>query len=579
MAFRAETFVFEGGLDLETSYLQLPKGRLIDCLNYECPPRGGYRRIDGYSLHDGSASPAAVPGEGEIRGVWIYQEELYAFRDQATEGGMFRATATGWQAVDLGTALDFENGSALFEETAQITGGTSGATAFIGRINVAGGLTDSSSQYGTLVIHTTSGLFQTGEDILVDGLKVAEAVGVQYANSLPKGGRYVFDNENFYGQEGQERMYGANGVGRAFEFDGTYFVPIDNGVDIDFPIQVIGHKSHLFLGYRNGSIISSSIGSPTTFSPLTGAAEIPVGDEITDFFQLPGGVLGIGCRQSFQFIYGNDATSWSVQQFMDHGIRNFTLQEIGGNIMGLDDRGIQAVSPAKEFGDFGSGTISEGITRDLLRINAQINVTASAINKTKSQYRIFFGQIGYFFTFTVNSLAGITKVLFNDRVLVTCSGEEPSGLEVNYFGSDDGKVFKFDSTNFFDGEPIESYVRLPFIFESAPTQRKAYRKAVIELFAEGDATELLGFADFDSGQLAASKTVGANTPQISGALWDSAVWDQFNWADQIYRGAVEFDVTGHGQNMSLLIYNEGTANAAFTLYGATVHFSPRRLNR
>ena len=105
MAFRAETFVFEGGLDLETSYLQLPKGRLIDCLNYECPPRGGYRRIDGYSLHDGSASPAAVPGEGEIRGVWIYQEELYAFRDQATEGGMFRATATGWQAVDLGKSL------------------------------------------------------------------------------------------------------------------------------------------------------------------------------------------------------------------------------------------------------------------------------------------------------------------------------------------------------------------------------------------------------------------------------------------------------------------------------------------
>ena len=55
-----DAFRFIGGLDLNTPYLERSPGTLLNVLNYEPDPDGGYRRIPGYERYDGQPSPTDV---------------------------------------------------------------------------------------------------------------------------------------------------------------------------------------------------------------------------------------------------------------------------------------------------------------------------------------------------------------------------------------------------------------------------------------------------------------------------------------------------------------------------------------
>lgn len=60
-----------------------------------------------------------VPGSGKIRGVWVYRDVVYAFRDNAagTAGGMYKQTAGGWVPITFG----FEIGLTTLVKSAVVT--------------------------------------------------------------------------------------------------------------------------------------------------------------------------------------------------------------------------------------------------------------------------------------------------------------------------------------------------------------------------------------------------------------------------------------------------------------------------
>jgi len=94
-------FPLQGGLNLEAPPLATSPGELIDCANYEALTGGGYRRIEGYVLYDGQdTATGAVPGTGDVLGVHLYKGELYAVRDDASNGRLYKATSSGWVEVD-----------------------------------------------------------------------------------------------------------------------------------------------------------------------------------------------------------------------------------------------------------------------------------------------------------------------------------------------------------------------------------------------------------------------------------------------------------------------------------------------
>lgn len=67
------------------------------------------------------AAITAVPGSGDVRGVWEYKGDIYAFRDNA--GGtaciMHKATISGWEEITPSSTLPFTQGGAWVIEFSQ----------------------------------------------------------------------------------------------------------------------------------------------------------------------------------------------------------------------------------------------------------------------------------------------------------------------------------------------------------------------------------------------------------------------------------------------------------------------------
>lgn len=108
---REEYISLGGGIDERVSSMSPNPGLLIEGVNVEAKTDGGYRRAGGITKFD----TTAVPGEGDILGVWRYGGVTYAFRNAA--GGatavMHSSTGSGWTAKKTGLTPDgcycFEN--------------------------------------------------------------------------------------------------------------------------------------------------------------------------------------------------------------------------------------------------------------------------------------------------------------------------------------------------------------------------------------------------------------------------------------------------------------------------------------
>jgi hypothetical protein len=581
MPLSIDYFAMQGGMDVVSPYFKLKPGAMIDCANYECLPEGGYRRIDGYELFDGSLTPQPVPGEGPIRGVWVYAGDTYAIRDQAAEGGFFKGTAAGWEQVDTGHSIDFNNGIKDFEEGGVLTSPDApGASADIARVIFAGGSNGVGDSFGRLILKNVAGSFSAGNALHCNGIHCADAETAETANTLPKGGLYKFFNHNFFGQDGNARMYGAGGAGEAFEFDGDVFAPIRSAVENQHPKFIVAHKQHLFLCYQTGSIITSIPGEPLIFDAIQGAVEIAIGDTLTTVRSLPGGVLAIGCEESIQMLYGNDVDTWQLQQFADHGIKENSFAEIGGNTLALTNRGLQSIQTSQAYGDFESTSQSRPINPLLLELRSDLSPTTAYASKAKSQYRLYFGREAYYFAYAGNGLAGITRVLMPDTMYCSVSGEDAAGREVIFLGSDDGNVFKANSGYSFNGEPITAFFKVAFNYANSPTTRKQYRKAMIDVQTEGDSAQIFVKPDYDFGKqdvplIPYSELLAAAS---GGGIWDFSEWDDFVWAAPNY-STEEVPLAAIARNMALTFVSHGATNGSHTIFGAAIHYSMRRVDR
>ena len=183
----------------------------------------------------------AVPGSGSILGVALLNGEVYAWRNNG--GGsnaiMYKATASGWSQVNFGKELYFSTGTAAISVGDTVTGAGSTASGTVARVILESGTYAGGDAAGRLILSADNGTsFNNAENLQVGGVTKAVAVGTQVQIALSPNGRFETVVANFGGATNSFRLYGCDSVNRAFEFDGTNFVPINTGMASDTPKHI-----------------------------------------------------------------------------------------------------------------------------------------------------------------------------------------------------------------------------------------------------------------------------------------------------------------------------------------------------
>ncbi len=523
-----------------------------------------------------------VPGSGPIRGVVFFRDKGYAFRDNVAADAcdIWESTPAGWTQVIPGETLPFGAGTEVpLVEGETITQGV--VTAKVDRWVVMAG--DPAAQPPTAVGYfvisgRTGGAFTVADATMPQGTVKVAGPSVQI--TIPPGGSYDFTIGNFSAYPDHERIYGANGLSHAFEFDGKVYLPIEDNVP-EPPRYVAVHSNHLFLACGS-SVIHSALGNPFNFEVVNGAGEIGTGGVITGLLQMTGNqgtaALAVFARNSTWVLYGTSAQDWRfVTLNVGIGAWDHTVQNLF-DAFALDDRGVTMMQQTLKYGNFDSTTITHNIQRFI--DSQRGKVTASSLNRQNNQYRAFFNDgYGLYCTSTPDGFAGSALVLFPDPVVCCFNGEASNGDPWELFGTADGFVMRNDVGTSFDGDPIFSYLNTNINSEKSPRIRKRFRRCVLEIQGTSYVYLQVGYSfEWSSPKILPHDFVSGDTQFAAQPFWDSFLWDAFYW-DGRYLDVVAVELAGTGENLQLMLISNVDYVEEFIVASATFNYTQRRGNR
>ena len=522
------------------------------------------------------ADITAVPGAGAVRGVFYYNDVLYAFRDNAggTNCLLYMATSGGWVNVPYFYEVPFNTGAGTISDGQVVTQGAN--TATIKRVVISSGDLQAGTAAGYLVITAPApGAFAAGAATTPGGTLAMTGASAQITRAIQ--GRYETVVDNFGGQLATRRVYGVDGVGLAFEFDGTVLVPIRSAVSPDTPKHVAVFKNHLFLAFA-GSVLHSGLGKPYDFTAIAGASEIAFGDNLTGLTvsrgEQQGGAMVVYGRNSTNLLYGTSAADWQRVAYGEgSGCIRYSAQYLTEPYV-LDDRGVLTLRTSLNYGNFDQATLTANIQSFI--VDKRTRVAASLVDRGKSQYRLLFDDgSGLFLTILNGKYLGAMPVQFSHPAFVANNAETSSGDEVSFFGGADGFVYQLERGNSFDGEPLVGNFTLAYYASKSPRMLKQYRHATLEITGQGYAEIAfgysLGYGSSEYPQAGASSFASAFAP----SLWDAFTWDQFFWDGRTLI-PTETELRGSAENIAIAVSCGTNYVAPFTINSIILHFSPRR---
>lgn len=538
----------------------------------QCIANPSYPAVDGdiYQVAAADiyrADITTVTGSGNITGILVLNGEVFAMRNNAgaTAQAVYKATTSGWTAVPLFYEVSFTAGSVSPTEGNTITQGANSAT--VKRVVLQSGTWAGGTAAGRFIVTApTPGNFAAG--VLTAG-GTATLSGVQTAITLNPSGRWVWRVYNF---GAGVRAYGADGVNKPVEFDGTTLVPINTGMST-FPSTVEVHKHHLFAAY-GGSLQHSGIGTPYQWTVLSGAAEIATGDTLTELLSIGGSedqaaMLALA-KDSAHVLYGNSSGAWQLQPMSrEVGCRAYSAQTINGMTLAFDEQGIRNYTPTQAYGNFSANTLTDHI-RDQV---SGLTVAGSLLDRIGGRYRIFFndgrwlsGAPGKRFSWMWNYFP----------VTVTCTGDgEINGIPRAFFGSSNGYVYEIDAGRGLDGAAFEYWLKTAYTHLGSPGQRKALRRCDIDIRGETGGTMKL-MLDFDSSNTdVPTSAIGSAAIAPPGGGWDVGKWDVAVWDGQ-YPGPVRIRVEGIGETVSMTLFNSSNCEGKNEITSAVLHYIMRR---
>lgn len=524
----------------------------------------------------------AVPGSGSILGVFLFEDVVYAFRNNvgATACAIYESTGSGWALVPFLKTVSFNTGNVATPSDGDVlTQGT--VTADIKRVVTTSGAWGGSAAGQLIIDNVSGGNFSAAPAIITGGITL-NLEGAESDVSLLPDGRFEFVEANFYGQEYTTRMYGCDGVNPAFEFDGEILAPIYTIASTDNPSHIIKHGDNLFLSVRSSFFISA-VGDPYNYQAVDGAIEIATGTDITGFKTLPGtgdaSLLAVFSRSRTSMLYGKSITDYQLVHYsegtgaVDHTIQNMT------DTLSFDDMGLYSLRTATEYGNFAQATYTSKIQPF---INEHLGkAVASTINRGKSQYRLFYNNgFGIYATVVNGKLKGAMPIYFKNTVSCAWESKLHSGIAVSFFGDITGFVYQIDKGSSFDGEDIQAQATTTYTAARNTRVKKRFRKASMEIstdtssYVEIMATFSLGYGSTEYAQPA------GNTESLflSQPRWDAFTWDAFTW-DAKSINPLEIELNGTAENVAITVYSNADFIKPFNVNSLIYHYTDRRMMR
>lgn len=590
---RYDLIQLRGGLDQVTPTLSLKPGVARRAANFEANITGGYTRIAGYERYDGRPNPSDA-----LYNVLQCTLSAEISVGQTVQGQASSSTGKVIAVSGSNIIITRETNAFVSDEGIAVGGVSKGTIVQVLGV-AADGLEDATYKALAADDYRADIDEVPGEGAI---LGVAYYNGVVYAwrndtggaeakmyessssgwqlvttPTLAPDGRYEVVVANFGGGTANYKLYGCDGQNKAFMFDGTTFTQITTGMAVDTPDHIAFHKQHLFLSF-GASLQFSSLGDPTTWTPLSGAGELAMNGPITNLLPLPGdqssGALAVYTRNDTSVLYGTDSSTFQLSQFnTGTGAIAYTAQNMDQAYV-LDDRGVMSLGTSLNFGNFAPASLTMNL-RPFIQVRRNL-ASGSSVNREKGQYRVFFSdRYALYMTFLNGKVIGSMPVQFANPVTCIVEGESPDGNATSFFGSDNGFVYRLDAGTSFDGEPIPANINLVYNTAGSPRVLKRYRKASVEL--TGDS-----YAEIQFGYDLGYRTPYLDQPadasyenDLRSAYWDSMTWDNFVW-DGSDISPSEIEVSGTAENMAIRISSVSAILQPFTVNSIIVHYTPRR---
>jgi hypothetical protein len=500
---------------------------------------------------------------------------VYCVRNNAggTAAVMYKSSGSGWQAITLYREVAFTAGSGSVADGQTVTETAGGEAATIKRVVVTSGSLSYGNAAGRLIVTTPSGSEFDGGAATTSGGGSLTLSGASTAITLAPNGRFEFLSFNFYGASGSRRIYGVDGQNRGFEFNPSddVLVPITTGMAVDKPTHVAAHMGRLWFTFPGGSLQWSSVVSPFIWSAIVGSGELGLGDEATAIKSLKQDAFAVFGRNSAFVLYGSSFIESNFVKLLETtGCVPYTLDEVAGATISVDNVGVYFLEAAQQFGDFKPNSLSRTV-EPLTRTRASSAVAAMTV-RSKSQYRVYFADMtGITATFSGTKLAGWFPFTLAHQVTCVWAGEDASGDEVLYAGLSSGYVVMLDSGTSYDGEAVDALASLAPTALGDATMYKQFFAAIPQVNTpQAIALDLL--MEFDFGGLPGDVYDGEGLTPPTGGIWGQGTWGQFFWGSPLV-ATPTFDIDGLAQHVQCIYRHTDDVDEPWSLEANTIEFA------
>jgi hypothetical protein len=524
--FNTYPVVCEGGLDSNQNFLMLSQrtpGAATSLLNFESSLFGGYRRLSGFTpLEEDAPEVDPTGAEGKIYGLAFYDDDVIAARKQQS-GATYKFykwdPGLPWDDYATGLTLTSTGVDKIRNVTFNFTGDP--MIAFVDGVNNLA-LFD-----GSTWVHASSS--DTGAD---------------YANA---GGNQI----------------------------------------IDAPSLIALFFNHIFISGDATSPHIISHSAPTAeydWLSANGAGQIVAGFD----------VVQLKVFREELYVFGEN----DIKKIVVDGSGNFLLKdvasnigclapdsvvEINGDLLFLSQDGFRTIAGTEKIGDIELGVQSKLIQQDVTELidDADLSQVHAVIIKRKSQVRFFFSDENLDVDENVGVIgclkAGGDGVIWEWGRLVgirtSCTASEYINTdEYVLHGDYNGKVYRQEVGNNFDGAPIRAVYTMPYLDFGDVFIRKTIHKVIVFIRPEGETiiSANLQF-DWDSTSVLNPNTYLLEAEAVEGGIYDVSLYDAAVYAG-ITTPVLVKNVEGSGMSTRLTFFTEDM-NDSYSIQSVVFEYS------